>query len=328
MISVPRPGPAALEVVTAPGRTPVAEVAAEDPAAWAARHRAEVREAVLRHGALLLRGLDVTDVAGADRVSRALLDTRMPEREGFAPRDVLADRLYSASHWPTDQPMCMHHELSYASWVPGLLVLTCLRPPEDGGATALADARQVLSGLPPALADRFDRLGWQLTRSFTDLVGVSTADAFGSADRHTVERYCADNAIELDWTGDGGARTRQRRPAIVRHPVTGDRCWFNQIAFLSEWTMAAEVREYLYAEFGGAAGLPFNTFDGAGDPVDEATVAVINDEYDRHTVREPWRRGDVLVVDNILTAHSREPYSGAREIVVVMGEPLCISDLS
>lgn len=74
--------------------------------------------------------------------------------------------------------------------------------------------------------------------------------------------------------------------------------------------MAPEVREFLTAEF-GPEGLPFNTFYGDGTPLDRATVDLVNEVYERHTVREPWRRGDLLVVDNVRTAHSREPYRGS-----------------
>lgn len=51
----------------------------------------------------------------------------------------------------------------------------------------------------------------------------------------------------------------------MAHPDSGERCWFNQIAFLNEWTMEPEVREFLTQEF-GPEGLPFNTFLGDGTP--------------------------------------------------------------
>jgi len=46
--------------------------------------------------------------------------------------------------------------------------------------------------------------------------------------------------------------------------------------------------------------------------------------YARHTVREPWQPGDVLVVDNLRMAHSREPYEGRREVVVAFGAPVSV----
>ena len=42
---------------------------------------------------------------------------------------------------------------------------------------------------------------------------------------------------------------------------------------------------------------------------------------DQQTVMFPWSSGDVLLLDNMLTAHSRRPYAGRRKVVVGMAEP-------
>ena len=134
-------------------------------------------------------------------------------------------------------------------------------------------------------------------------------EAFGTDDRGAVETYCRANAIEFEWQPDGGLRTWQRRSAVVQHPVTGQRCWFNQIAFLNEWTIDPEVREYLVDMY-GEDGLPFNTRFGNGDPIGEDVIQLLNQVYVDNTVREPWQAGDLMLVDNIRTAHSREAYAG------------------
>jgi alpha-ketoglutarate-dependent taurine dioxygenase len=215
--------------------------------------------------------------------------------------------------------MCVHHELSYAHEVPSLMLFACLVAPTSGGATPLADGTAVLDALPRDLVERFDRHGWLLARNYNDDIGATVADAFGARDKGAVERYCRANAIEFEWQAGGGLRTRQRRNAVVRHPLTERRCWFNQIAFLNEWTLAPDVREYLVDEY-GADGLPFNTRFGNGDPIGPDIVQVINETYEAHTVREPWHAGDVLVVDNIRTAHGREAFDGPREIVVALAD--------
>jgi len=96
---------------------------------------------------------------------------------------------------------------------------------------------------------------------------------------------------------------------VLHHPVTGQRCWFNQVAFLNEWTLDPEVREFLVDMYGADA-LPFNTRFGHGDPIGEDVVALLNEVYTANTMREPWQAGDLLLVDNIRSAHSREPFSG------------------
>ncbi|WSQ12842.1 amino acid adenylation domain-containing protein [Streptomyces sp. NBC_01231] len=291
-----------------------------DPAARAAGHRAAVRAALAECGAVLLRGTGVRTAADVAAVAEALGITAMTEREGFAPRTAHAPGLYSASHWPSDEPMCMHHELSYAATVPATLVLGCLTAPDRGGRTRLADSQRVLDALPPALVAPFERHGWLLTRTYHE-VGVAWQTAFGTDDRAAVDAYCAAAGIDHEWLPGNRLRTRQRRAAVVRHPTTGVPGWFNQIAFLNGLTMDPAVREYLTDVY-GPQGLPFDTTTGDGTAVDAGTVEAINAAYDRVTLGEPWHTGDVLVVDNIRMAHGREPFEGEREIVVVLGDPV------
>ncbi|MFF3905843.1 TauD/TfdA family dioxygenase [Streptomyces sp. NPDC001848] len=314
------------EVALQPGKPPILRIEAPgDAASWADQNREALRARVAEHGALLVRGLGLKEAQQVGAVFTALAGELMLEREAFAPRQTHGPRLYSSATWPANQPMCMHHELSYTLECPGLMLFACLTAPGQGGATAVADAEEVLRALPAEISERFEREGWLLTRSYNDEIGASLAESFGTDDRSAIERYCRENAIDTDWRPDGSLRTRQRRAAVVRHPVTGRRCWFNQIAFLNEWTLAPEVREYLVDEY-GEDGLPFNTRFGDGSPIGEDVVALLNTTYEQHTRREPWQAGDVMLVDNIRTAHSREAYTGDRQVLVAMAEPRRLAD--
>jgi alpha-ketoglutarate-dependent taurine dioxygenase len=288
---------------------------------WLRAHRDDVRSLVTRDGAVVVRGLPIVDDDAFVAACHAVTDATVPEREPFAPREPRPGTVYSSALWPSDQPMCMHHEGSYGREVPGLMFFGCLVAPAAGGAIALADGTAVLRDLPPALVERFAREGWQLIRNHNGFVGVGWEDAYGVADRAALADHCLAEDIELTASADGTVRTSRRRPAVVVHPQTGEPVWFNQIAFLNEWTMEPAVREYLVAEL-GPEGLPYTTTYGDGEPLDEATVAQINDVYAAHTMREPLRAGDLYIVDNVRTAHSREPYTGDREVVVAFGEPV------
>src|SRR5438132_845588 len=316
-----------LDVDVRPGKPPLLRVDASDNAArWAAEHRDALRAAVVEHGSLLVRGLRLRDVAEIEAVFRRL-GSLMTEKEAFAARRRYSDGLYSSSKWPPNQPMCMHHELSYALEFPSLMLFACLIAPTDGGATTVADSPTVLRALPTELIERFERLGWLLIRNYNNEVGASLAEAFGTDDRFAVENYCRANAIKFEWRPEGALRTWQRRSAIVHHPLTGERCWFNQVAFLNEWTMNPEVREYL-VDIYGEDGLPFNTRFGNGDPIGADVVQLIDEVYEANTARERWQAGDLMLVDNVRTAHGREPFEGSREVVVAMADAVHATDCS
>ena len=307
-----------LGVALHPGRPPILDAGPDgDAAGWAERRGDALHELLDEHGVVLVRGLGLRTVADVAGVAARLGSGCFVEREAFAARTVLSDGVYSATPWPARQPMCAHHELSYVLDTPATLMFACLRPPSNGGTTPLVDTARVVDELPPDLVDRVEQDGWILTRSYSDDIGSSWAQAFGTTDRSEVERYCRANAISTEWTGDGGLRTRQHRHGVLVHPVTGERVWFNQIAFLSEYAMDPEVREFLL-ELHGPDGLPFATRFGDGSPIPEDVVDEINAAHEKHAVREQWQAGDLLVVDNLRVAHGRDPYTGDREIVVAM----------
>jgi non-ribosomal peptide synthetase-like protein len=320
--------PALIDVDRRPGKPPTLTVdAVGETQVWVAEHRDTLRAIVAEHGAVQIHGLGLSDTAEVGSLAQALANELVVEREAFASREEYASGIYAGSEWPPNQQMCMHHELSYKMDFPGLMLFACLAAPTAGGAIALADSPTVLESLPDELTERFGREGWMLTRNYTDEIGLSVAQAFGTDDRAAVETYCEANAIEFEWQTGGGLRTSQRRSAVVRHPITGQRCWFNQIAFLNEWTMNAEVREFLVDMY-GPDGLPFNTRFGNGDPIGEDVVQTINETYEALTTVEPLRAGDLILVDNIRTAHSRQPFEGERSVLVAMADAVRLADIS
>ena len=321
------PATSMLNATLETGKPPLLRVDAPgDAARWAREHRTALHALVGEHGSILVRGLGLRDVVETEAIFRQL-GSLIPEREAFAPRRRYAEGVYSSSKWPPNQPMCMHHELSYVLEPPGLMLFACLVAPTGGGATPVADSPAVLQALPTGLVERFEREGWLLVRSYNEDIGASITESFGTDDRSAVESYCRANAIKFEWQPGGGLRTWQRRSAIVRHPRTGQRCWFNQIAFLNQWTMDPEVRDYIVDVY-GAEGLPFDTRFGNGDPIGADIVQVINEAYEAHTARERWQAGDLLLVDNVRTAHGREPFDGLREIVVAMADSIHLADCS
>src|SRR5688572_21201620 len=127
-----------------PGKPPMLVVPATgDAARWAAEHRDALRAFVAEHGSILVRGLGLRDAEQAEAVFRQL-GNLMTEVEAFAPRTRYAEGVYSSSKWPPNQPMCMHHELSYTLQPPGLMLFACLTAPKTGGATPVADSPTVL----------------------------------------------------------------------------------------------------------------------------------------------------------------------------------------
>ncbi|WDZ83435.1 TauD/TfdA family dioxygenase [Micromonospora cathayae] len=292
---------------------------------WATAHRTAIRAELLRSGSLFVRGLGIADTADFARIRDVLMPQPTSYREKATPRTDFGAGVFSSTDLPAIQPIRLHNENSYTLDFPGTLMFGCLIAPETGGATTVGDMREALRRIPADLRDRFATYGWLLVRNFSELAGLPWQTSFATEDPAAVEAYCRANVIGYEWLAEGELRTRQRRSAIVTHPVSGERSWFNHYAFWNRHSLDADVRDVLLDTYGDD-GLPFDTYLGDGTPLTAEEVATINRVYDEVTVRETWQAGDVMLVDNIACAHGREAFTGARKIVVAMGDEVALAD--
>ncbi|MGW7431536.1 TauD/TfdA family dioxygenase [Streptomyces sp. NPDC054861] len=309
-------------VLVTPGHSDIAAAAA-----WLTAHRAAIQAELRRSGAVLLRGLPVTDAATFATARDALIEQRAGYKEKATPRTDFGEGVFSSTDLPAAQPIRLHNENSYTLDFPGVLLFGCVTAPEEGGATTVGDMREALRLLPAELRARFERAGWLLVRNYSELAGLPWYKTFATEDKAVAEAYCDENTIGYEWPDDDSLVTRQRRSAIVTHPVTGERVWFNHFAFWNSRTLDPDVRDVLVETY-GEDGLPFNTYLGDGTRLTDAEVDAVNEVYDRVTRRETWQRGDLMLVDNILCAHGREAFKGDRKILVAMGEPVALADCS
>ena len=75
----------------------------------------------------------------------------------------------------------------------------------------------------------------------------------------------------------------------------------------------------------GIDSLPRNVYYGDGTPLEDEVVEEIGLLYERTAVRFPWQEGDLIMLDNMVVAHARDPFVGPRKIVVAMGDMIAQS---
>jgi alpha-ketoglutarate-dependent taurine dioxygenase len=291
-----------------------------DLAVWAGRARNFLRATLVTHGAILFRGFGAPDLATFGAFVRAVAGEPLEYRERSSPRTHVADRIYTSTEYPSDQPIFLHNENSYAHTWPALICFACVVPAQQGGETPLADCRRVFAAIDPAVRRRFIDKKVLYVRNFSDQVGLSWQTVFGTSDRAEVEARCRAGGYEVQWTGASGLRTRRLGPAALRHPRTGEWTWFNHATFFHVSTLPDAVGEALRSQFADED-LPNNTYYGDGTAIEPEVLERLRDAYRGATVKQPWQAGDVLLVDNVLVAHGREPFVGPRQIRVAMAEP-------
>lgn len=292
---------------------------AEDLRAWAGHNSDELTDLLHAYGAVLLRGLPVGEPAEFAAVAEALSGPLRPYVDGTSPRSSVGEGVYTSTEYPSEYPISLHQELSYACRWPARVFFYCARPAESGGETLLASGEVPLRALDPAVVDSFRASGVRYLRTLHGGRGPgrSWQETFETADRAAVERYLADDAAEFTWLPGGGLRVSQQRVALRRHPVTGTEVWFNQVDQWHPSNLDATTRRALESVFRPDE-LPLNACLGDGRPLEEDALDTLRAAFRDAAVPVAWQRHDLLMIDNMLLAHGRAPFRGDRRVLVGM----------
>jgi alpha-ketoglutarate-dependent taurine dioxygenase len=285
---------------------------------WVANNRAFVESELLRHGAVLFRGCRVETPAAFEQLAQAVCRELFGEY-GDLPRESLGGKIYGSTPYPSDRPILFHNESSHTDRWPMKIFFHCVTAAESGGETPLVNCREVCRRLDPAVLRRFTEKKLMYVRNYTDELDVSWQEFFGSNDRATVEDRCRRAGMGFEWLAGGNLRTKKICQAVARHPRTGDQVFFNQIHLHHVSCLHPSLRESVLSLFGEDE-FPRHVYYGDGTPIEEGVIEETLGVHRELARGFAWRPGDVLLLDNMLTAHGRSPFMGARRILVAMGE--------
>lgn len=296
---------------------------------WVGHQRDMIEARLLEHGAILFRGFEVDGIDGFDRCVQAISGGALEYLFRASPRTQITRRfnIYSSTDYPSDERIFPHNEHSYSPVFPLHLYFYCDLPSLTGGETPLGDTRELLQRIDPAVREEFRRRRIMYVRNYGDGMGLPWQTVFQSEDRAEVEAYCARIGIRPEWKSENRLRTRQVGPAIVRHPRSGEEVWFNHGTFFNALTLPETLRAALIAEF-APDDLPQNTFFGDGEPIPDDVILHLQEAYRGVMVEFPWQKGDVLLLDNILSLHARNAFSGPRRILTAMAIAQTSADLA
>jgi alpha-ketoglutarate-dependent taurine dioxygenase len=227
--------------------------------------------------------------------------------------------MYTATEFPRAYTIPVHCENAYQSSWPMTLFFYCRQPALIGGATPLADVAATTGAIDADVRQLFAQKGVMYVRNYGSGIDLSWQDVFQTTSPAEVEAFCAGRGIEYRWGEQGALQTRQVRPGLMRHPVSGRELWFNQAHLFHISSIEQQTRDAMEGLF-DADKLPRNAYFGDGTPIPLDVLDHIREAYARHTIAFPWQAHDILMVDNMQVAHGRRPFVGAREVLVMMGD--------
>jgi alpha-ketoglutarate-dependent taurine dioxygenase len=285
---------------------------------WAANQRQYLEGEVLQYGAVLLRGFKVGSVQSFEEVAAAISQDLFGEY-GDLPREDVGGKVYGSTPYPSDKPILFHNESSHLPRWPMKIFFHCVQAAVQGGETPIVDCRRIYQNLPAAIRDRFASRKLMYVRNYIEGLDVSWQSFFKTSDRAAVEEACRQAGMAYEWLNNGTLRARQVCQAVATHRVTGEATFFNQIQLHHVSCLEPAVRETLLSIYAPDE-LPRNVYYGDGRPIEDSLVQEICELYREQAITFQWQAGDVLMLDNMLTAHGRNPYVGPRRIVVAMAQ--------
>lgn len=200
------------------------------------------------------------------------------------------------------------------------------KAPAKGGETPISSsselfyrAQQEIPELIAALAEKglLSRVTYKTDSQYQG--GSTLKQAFGkkfrdgddeATKRAKIEaqilRYGRGKHTTTEWTDDSLVLTH-RLPAIRTQPQTSLPTLFTGLAAY-----------YKNAQVNGARKIPTLQLFGDGTPIPEKYLAHLVKIADEIRVLHKWQKGDVLVYNNIIAQHGRQPWEGEQEDRVVL----------
>lgn len=313
-----------LPLTLTPDDLPVATPDGAGLEAWIEAHRDDALARLHAHGALLFRGFDIGGNERFEAISRAFSPKLHDYVGGNSPRTAVGGMVFTSTEYAKQALITQHNEGSNLRNMPSLLFFYSVLPAtEGGGQTPLSGQRTVYERVDPEIRAEFEAKGVTYINNMHAGFGLgkSWMAQFQTEDRAEVDRICAENGYDAEWKEDGGLRTRITLPGVRRHPVTKEVCWTNQAELWHPIGLDARTRKALESRF-QPEDFPRNATFGDGTPIPEAHLAHVREVLDATKTQFDWAAEDLLVVDNVLVAHGRQPFQGDRKLYVTLGAAL------
>lgn len=340
-------------------------------------HAQRIRNDLYDHGAVLLRGFDVTSAPDFEAVLTAW--------RGFRPMSNYF--MSEMGRDPVKGTTCVfetnaliktggefrfgkvHSENYYSLDVPHFQCFCCLKKPWLGGETGLFHVANAYGELRERFATKVEKEPF-----VANAIPTSSIAARYGLPEPDVERFLEENDVKVADV-NGGRVLLNYKPSVFRHPHTGK---FSLQVNISEEMKGLEMERHFLPHYSGKkwavhrlawrrrrvlqllfylVHIPLAirhpviirelstslwrrlrtpsrqpkqqhvstvtpTWPRLGQRLNQEDARLLGTAVWKHASVFTWRRGDVLLIDNLQVHHAGMPGFGPRDIKVIMGNPV------
>ncbi|TYP74345.1 TauD/TfdA family dioxygenase [Aquimarina intermedia] len=284
-------------------------------------NKENIEKILSKRGAIKFSGIAIDSLHSFQEATNGISDNFLDYIDGNSPRTKLQGKVYTSTEYESSQKITMHNELSYSSKWPKKLYFSCIEPSITGGETLLADCRTIVQNMNPSIIEEIESRGITYIRNLHSGQGMgpSWKDTFETEDKNEVEQYCLTAHIKYEWLNDDSLRLYQNSKGIIKHHITGEKVWFNQIDQFHPSHLGTEVFETLQLLYESPKEYPMYVTFGDGKEIHEQMISEIIESIEKETLYPVWQKNELLILDNELVCHGRNSYTGNRLILVTMG---------
>ncbi|PHT47057.1 Clavaminate synthase-like protein [Capsicum baccatum] len=263
-------------------------------------------------GAILFRGFAVNSASDFNDVVEAFGYEELPYVGGAAPRTNVVGRVFTSNESPPDQKIPFHHEMAQVPEYPSKLFFFCEVEPGSGGETPIVLSHVVYEKMKnkyPEFVERLEEHGLTYIRVLgedddpSSPIGRGWKSTFLTKDKGVAEERAAKLGMKLEWIEDGVKSVMGPIPGIKFNQERQQKIWFNSMVAAYTGWKDARNDPVKAVTFGDGRPLPAEVVHDCLNILEDESVAI------------PWKKGDVLLIDNLAVLHSRKSFTPPRRVL-------------
>lgn len=319
--------------------SPVGEIDLVD---WATKNQVNMAKAIHEYGAIAFSGFNLTK-ENFSKAFTAITGTAPEVYKGDTPREEVFPLVYKST---IGDKIPLHQEVAggYRKNMPKYLSFFCEKSPTEGtGQTLVGNVKEITEEIKTTLPDLWKKLSTQnLTYTARYLPKVTEfwrisfwrirliqllnrshatiEKRFGTEDKEKIKKICEEQGLTCDWDGGWLVITRKGVPATIEHE--GNTLFCNAIhldkispKLCGGWIKYMFARLLLYPT---SLSMQFDVKFDDGTKICHKDTAALMEIFKKHQQARDWKKGDILLLDNLGCMHGKNTTKGDREILVAM----------